>query len=226
MKMNIFKALIIGAPASGKGTISSRIVKYFDVKHISSGDILRNHMLNNTDLGLKAKQFVNNGHLVPDDIMLSLITSELKALGNSNWILDGFPRTKKQAEILQTLEPVQVALNLIVPFEVIIERVKGRWIHEPSGRIYNVEFNPPKVMGKDDVTGEDLIQRPDDQPEAVSKRLHVYSENISPVLEFYRQKGILKDFKGNTSNEIWPHVYRFLTNYMQSKSEFCEGKVL
>lgn len=217
-----FRSVIIGAPASGKGTISSRIVKYFNAKHVSSGDILRNHMSMNTDFGVKVKQFVNKGHLVPDKLMISLITSELRLLENNNWLLDGFPRTKEQAEELFANEPIDAALNLIVPIDIIIERVKGRWIHERSGRIYNIEYSPPKVMGKDDVTGEDLIQRPDDQPEAVRKRLQVYSDSINPVLEFYRKEGILKDFRGNTSNEIWPHVYNFLKNYMLPKAEFHE----
>ncbi|PNF18126.1 GTP:AMP phosphotransferase AK3, mitochondrial [Cryptotermes secundus] len=214
-----FKAVIIGAPASGKGTISSRIIKYFEVKHVSSGDILRSHMSRNTDFGLKVKQYVNKGHLVPDELMISLIKSELGLLKNNNWLLDGFPRTREQAEELYTKEPIDVALNLIVPFEIIIERVKGRWIHEPSGRIYNTEYSPPKITGKDDVTGEELIQRPDDQPEAVRKRLEVYSDSINPVLDFYRKKGILQDFKGNTSDEIWPLVYNFLKKYMVPKAE-------
>ncbi|KDR21790.1 GTP:AMP phosphotransferase AK3, mitochondrial [Zootermopsis nevadensis] len=218
--IKFFKAVIIGAPASGKGTISSRIINYFDVKHVSSGDILRSNMSMNTDLGLKVKQYVNKGHLVPDELMISLISNELGLLKNNNWILDGFPRTKEQAEELFTKEPIYVALNLIVPFEIIVERVKGRWIHERSGRVYNTEYSPPKVTGKDDVTGEDLIQRPDDQPEAVMKRLEIYSESINPILDFYRKKGILKDFRGKTSNEIWPLVYNFLKNYMTPKAEF------
>ncbi|PSN47879.1 GTP:AMP phosphotransferase AK3 [Blattella germanica] len=177
--LKAFKGVIIGAPASGKGTISSRIVKSFDVKHISSGDVLRHHMFNNT----------------------------------------GFPRTKMQAEALTTKVRLDAALNLVVPFDIIIDRVKGRWIHEPSGRIYNTEYSPPKIPGKDDITGDDLIQRPDDQPEAVKKRLEIYSSSIEPVLAFYREQGILKEFTGRSSNEIWPHVYDFLLKYMKPKSE-------
>jgi len=199
-------ALIVGAPGSGKGTISNWIVRDFGLKHVSSGDILRQHLQQGTPVGLKAKQFIDKGDLVPDETMVELISSELKNMEGVPWLLDGFPRTQPQAKALQGQAPVNVVINLDVPFETIIDRIKDRWIHPGSGRVYNLIFNPPKVAGKDDDTGEDLIQREDDKPESVRNRLEVFSKNTKPVLDFYREMGILKDFHGTESKKIWPHV--------------------
>lgn len=211
----MFKAAILGAPASGKGTISSRIVKNFDIIHVSSGDMLRNQCKKNTEIGKEANKYIEKGKLVPDEIMMDLVISELDSLNNKNWLLDGFPRTKLQAEKLFKKYPLNLAINLVVPFNIIIDRVKGRWIHVPSGRIYNVDFEAPKVPGKDDVTGEPLEQRPDDKPEAMRERLDNYSKQIEPVLQFYKQKKILREFHGETSNEIWPKVKEELAKYLK-----------
>lgn len=206
----ILKTLILGAPASGKGTISSRIVKRYNVEHVSSGDKLRDHIEKQSELGKEVKQYLNEGKLVPDDVMIKFMTTELIKIENKPWLLDGFPRTVAQANALWKVQPVDVVLNLIVPFEVIIDRVKSRWVHLPSGRVYNIGFNTPKVMGKDDNTGEELVQRPDDKPEAVQKRLEIYENITRPVINFYMEKGILKEFEGCTSDEIWPKVTTFL----------------
>lgn len=211
----MFKAAILGAPASGKGTISSRIVKNFDIIHVSSGDMLRNQCKKNTEIGKEANKYIEKGKLVPDEIMMDLVISELDSLNNKNWLLDGFPRTKLQAEKLFKKYPLNLAINLVVPFNIIIDRVKGRWIHVPSGRIYNVDFEAPKVPGKDDVTGEPLEQRPDDKPEAMRERLDNYSKQIEPVLQFYKQRKILREFHGETSNEIWPKVKEELAKYLK-----------
>ncbi|CAH0722736.1 unnamed protein product, partial [Brenthis ino] len=211
----ILKTLILGAPASGKGTISSRIVKKYNVEHVSSGDKLRDHIEKQTELGKEVKKYINEGKLVPDDVMIKFMTSELKKVESKSWLLDGFPRTVAQANALWQVQPVDVVLNLVVPFEVIIDRVKNRWVHLPSGRVYNIGFNTPKVMGKDDVTGEQLIQRPDDKPEAVQKRLEIYESVTRPVINFYKQKGILKEFEGRTSDEIWPKITAYLDSIFQ-----------
>merc|ERR1712200_332801 len=199
-------ALIIGAPGSGKGTISNWIVRDFGLTHVSSGDLLRAHMRDGTPLGKEAKAFIEKGDLVPDSVMVGLIASELKNMQGLPWLLDGFPRTQPQAKALQNQAPVNVVINLDVPFETIIDRIKDRWIHPGSGRVYNLIFNPPKVDGKDDETGEDLIQREDDKPESVRNRLEVFSKNTKPVLDFYREQGVLADFRGTESKKIWPHV--------------------
>uniref|UniRef100_A0A1B6DIL6 GTP:AMP phosphotransferase, mitochondrial n=1 Tax=Clastoptera arizonana TaxID=38151 RepID=A0A1B6DIL6_9HEMI len=212
--MQSLRALILGAPGSGKGTISARIVRKFDMKHISSGDILRNNILNKTPLGVAAKKFVDIGQLVPDDIMIDVISNELNKNSNENWLLDGFPRTRLQAEELYKRAPVDVVINLVVPFEIIIERIKHRWIHLPSGRVYNLQFNAPKTPGIDDKTGEKLVQRKDDRPEAVQRRLEIYSKTVDPILELYKKKDILEEFHGKTSDEIWPQVYKFLSSHI------------
>lgn len=210
VKAKLLKTLILGAPASGKGTISSRIVKKYNIEHISSGDKLRDHIEKQTELGIEVKKYLNEGKLVPDDVIIKFMIAELKQNSDKPWLLDGFPRTVAQANALWKVQPVDVVLNLEVPFDVIIERVKNRWVHLPSGRVYNIGFNTPKVMGKDDVTGEDLIQRPDDKPEAVLKRLEIYKSVTQPVINFYKDKGILKNFEGRTSDEIWPKVTSYL----------------
>ncbi|XP_046623193.1 GTP:AMP phosphotransferase AK3, mitochondrial isoform X2 [Neodiprion virginianus] len=168
-----FRAVILGAPASGKGTVSSRIVKSFNVTHVSSGDILRRHIMQKT----------------------------------------GFPRTVAQAERLQQLYPVNIVINLVVPHDVILKRVEGRWVHLPSGRVYNIGFNEPKVSGKDDVTGEPLVQRPDDKREVVERRLNDYAKNTEPVIEYYRKTGILSDFHGSTTDEMWPSIKDYVAKF-------------
>lgn len=210
VKSKLLKALILGAPGSGKGTISSRIVNKYNVLHISSGDILRDHIQKKTTLGKEVKSYLDEGKLVPDDVMIKFMMSEINKVSNVPWLLDGFPRTVGQANALWNVQPVDVVLNLSVPFEVIVDRVKNRWVHLPSGRVYNIGFNTPKVEGKDDITGEPLVQRPDDKPEAVKKRLEIYDSLTHPVITFYMEKGIIKEFSGRTSDEIWPKVTKYL----------------
>ncbi|XP_073989472.1 adenylate kinase 3 [Rhodnius prolixus] len=216
--LKAFKAVILGAPGSGKGTISSRIVRKFELKHIATGDILRNNIANKTPLGMKTKKFTDEGQLVPDEIMVDLILDEVSKC-NSNFLLDGFPRTKNQAIILNERTQIDVAINLIVPFDVIIERIQNRWIHLQSGRVYNVDFNAPKIAGIDDVTGEPLVQREDDKPTAIHKRLEIYSKTLGPVLEFYKDLGILEEFNGRTTDEIWPMIYKYLRMHITPISQ-------
>lgn len=216
--LKAFKAVILGAPGSGKGTISSRIVRKFEMKYIATGDILRNNIANKTPLGLKTQKFIDEGQLVPDEIMVDLILNEVNNC-NSNFLLDGFPRTKNQAIILNDKTPIDVAINLIVPFDIIIERIQNRWIHLPSGRVYNVDFNAPKIVGIDDITGEKLVQREDDKPTAIHKRLEIYSKTLGPVLEFYKDLGILEEFNGSTTDEIWPMIYKYLRSHITPISQ-------
>ncbi|XP_050732735.1 GTP:AMP phosphotransferase AK3, mitochondrial-like isoform X2 [Eriocheir sinensis] len=169
----LFKMVILGAPGSGKGTISSRILRDFGLKHLSSGDVLRSQVLKKTDLGQAAEKYMKSGKLVPDEMMVKLITSELAGIKTSSWLLDGFPRTRAQAE----------ALNQ----------------HE---------------KGKDDVTGEPLVQREDDKLESVKKRLELYAANTGPLKAFYLELGILQSFHGTESNEIWPRVHKYLQTYL------------
>ncbi|XP_048030436.1 GTP:AMP phosphotransferase AK3, mitochondrial [Megalobrama amblycephala] len=207
----VFRAVIMGAPGSGKGTVSSRIVQSFGLKHLSSGDMLRANIEAKTDLGLLMKSCIDQGQLVPDDVISRLILSSLRGIEQTSWLLDGFPRTVAQAEALDAVCDVDSVINLDVPFQTIRERLTSRWVHLPSGRVYNIDFNPPKKPGLDDVTGEPLVQRDDDSPETVSRRLKDYERQTQPVLEYYRSKGVLETFSGTETNKIWPHVHAFLT---------------
>lgn len=208
---SVFRAVIMGAPGSGKGTVSSRIAQSFGLKHLSSGDMLRANIEAKTDLGLLMKSCIDQGQLVPDDVISRLILSSLRGLEKTSWLLDGFPRTVAQAEALDCVYDVDSVINLDVPFQTIRERLTSRWVHLPSGRVYNIDFNPPKKPGLDDVTGEPLVQRDDDSPETVSRRLKDYERQTQPVLEYYRSKGVLETFSGTETNKIWPHVHIFLT---------------
>ncbi|XP_055064907.1 GTP:AMP phosphotransferase AK3, mitochondrial [Misgurnus anguillicaudatus] len=207
----VFRAVIMGAPGSGKGTVSGRITQGFGLKHLSSGDLLRANIEAKTDLGLLMKSCIDQGQLVPDDVISRLILSSLRSMKQSSWLLDGFPRTVAQAEALDSVCDVDSVINLDVPFQTIRERLTSRWVHLPSGRVYNIDFNPPKKPGLDDVTGEPLVQRDDDSPETVTRRLKDYERQTQPVLEYYRSKGVLETFKGTETNKIWPHVYAFLS---------------
>ncbi|NXD73672.1 KAD3 phosphotransferase, partial [Eolophus roseicapillus] len=170
-----------------------------------------------TEVGILAKSYIDQGRLIPDDIMTQLMLNELKGLDQYNWLLDGncflffcFPRTVAQAEALDKECRIDTVINLDVPFETIKCRLTARWIHPASGRVYNLEFSPPKVQGIDDITGEPLVQRDDDKPETVTKRLQAYDAQTKPVLEYYREKRLLKSFSGTETNKIWPHIYAFL----------------
>ncbi|KOX73294.1 GTP:AMP phosphotransferase, mitochondrial [Melipona quadrifasciata] len=232
-KAAAFRAVILGAPASGKGTMSARIVEHFKMTHISSGDKLRLHMKSNTELGKAVSNYVLSGKFVPDDIMISMINKEIELVADQNWLLDGFPRTLIQAEKLQKMHSVNLVLYLDVPVKVILDRVQNRWVHLPSGRVYNVGFNSPKVpvswnrnfdwysnislatcLGKDDVTGEPLSKRDDDKVEIVKERLERYRIATKPILEFYSNLGLLNTFRGNTTNELWPDVKKTLTKFL------------
>ncbi|XP_027565356.1 GTP:AMP phosphotransferase AK3, mitochondrial isoform X2 [Neopelma chrysocephalum] len=215
----LLRAVIMGPPGSGKGTVSARIIKHFGVKHLSSGDLLRDNMQKKTEVGILAKSYIDQGRLIPDDIMTQLMLTELKGLDQYNWLLDGFPRTVAQAEALDKECHVDTVIDLDVPFETIKCRLTARWIHPASGRVYNLEFSPPKVQGIDDITGEPLVQRDDDKPETVSRRLQAYDAQTKPVLEYYREKGLLKSFSGTETNKIWPHIYAFLQTKLPDVSQ-------
>lgn len=210
--------VILGAPGGGKGTICNKIIKDFAMKHISTGDLLRKHVHEKTDLGLKAKKFMDEGALVPDELIIDLLQSEIRdyqinsMASSASILLDGFPRTVKQAEELNKSFKVDVVINLKVPHEVIMERMAQRWIHFPSGRTYSYDYKPPKVIGVDDVTGEPLSQREDDKPEVVKKRLVAYETMTTPLIDFYKDLSYtkVKCFEGNQSDVIYPQIEKFL----------------
>ncbi|BBO20311.1 MAG: adenylate kinase [Burkholderiales bacterium] len=181
------KLILLGAPGAGKGTQAAFITEKYGIPQISTGDMLRAAVKAGTPLGLAAKKVMDAGQLVSDDIILGLIKERLQQPDCAKgFLFDGFPRTIPQAEALRTQGvDLDLVLEIDVPDEEIIKRMSGRRVHTASGRTYHVVFNPPKVTGKDDVTGEDLIQREDDKEETVRKRLDVYHSQTKPLVEFY-----------------------------------------
>jgi len=170
---------------------------------MSTGDLLRDHVKRGTELGKKCKVLMDNGDLIGDDIMTELVlTSAPKDA--TNLLLDGYPRTKAQAESLEKAMPVDFVLALDVPNEVIVGRVCDRWISPGTGAVYSYSYNPPKVEGKCDETGEDLVQRDDDKPESVLKRLKTYEDVTQPVIDFY--DGRSEVFRGETSDVIFEQI--------------------
>ncbi len=181
------RLILLGAPGAGKGTQAQYITEKYHIPQISTGDMLRAAVKAGTPLGVEAKKVMDAGGLVSDDIILGLIKERLQQPDCANgFLFDGFPRTIPQAEALREQG---VNLDYVVEVDVedeeIIKRMSGRRVHPASGRTYHVVFNPPKVEGKDDATGEDLIQREDDNPETVRKRLEVYHSQTKPLVEFY-----------------------------------------
>ena len=181
------RLILLGPPGAGKGTQANFIKEKFGIPQISTGDMLRAAVKAGTPLGIEAKKVMDAGGLVSDDIIIGLVKDRLQQPDcQAGYMFDGFPRTLPQADALKDAGvKVDVVLQIDVPDEEIIERMSGRRAHLPSGRTYHVKYNPPKVEGKDDVTGEDLVQRDDDREETVRKRLDVYHSQTKPLLDYY-----------------------------------------
>ncbi|KAA3649440.1 MAG: adenylate kinase [Rhodocyclaceae bacterium] len=181
------RLILLGPPGAGKGTQANFIKEKFGIPQISTGDMLRAAVKAGTPLGIEAKKVMDAGGLVSDEIIIGLVKDRLQQPDcQAGYMFDGFPRTLPQADALKDAGvKVDVVLQIDVPDEEIIERMSGRRAHLPSGRTYHVKYNPPKVEGKDDVTGEDLVQRDDDREETVRKRLDVYHSQTKPLLDYY-----------------------------------------
>ena len=181
------RLILLGAPGAGKGTQATFICQKFGIPQISTGDMLRAAVKAGTPLGLQAKSVMESGGLVSDDLIINLVKERIAQPDCANgFLFDGFPRTIPQAEAMKEAGvKLDYVLEIDVPFEAIIERMSGRRSHPASGRTYHVKFNPPKTAGMDDVTGEPLVQRPDDQEETVKKRLDVYSAQTRPLVDYY-----------------------------------------
>jgi adenylate kinase len=181
------RLILLGPPGAGKGTQATFITEAFDIPQISTGDMLRAAVKAGTPLGLAAKKVMDSGALVSDDIIIGLVRDRLKEADCTNgYLFDGFPRTLPQAEALKTAGvALDHVLEISVPPQEIIMRMSGRWTHPGSGRTYHTVFNPPKIAGKDDETGEDLIQRDDDKEETVRRRLDVYLDQTAPLIDYY-----------------------------------------
>jgi len=181
------RVILLGAPGAGKGTQATYIKEKFNIPQISTGDMLRAAVKAATALGLEAKKFMDAGGLVPDEVIIGMIQERIKDDDcKDGFLFDGFPRTIPQAEAMkQAGVDIDYVVEIDVPDEEIIKRMSGRRMHLASGRTYHVVFNPPKVAGKDDVTGEDLVQRDDDREETVMKRLEVYHSQTKPLVDYY-----------------------------------------
>jgi adenylate kinase len=181
------RVILLGAPGAGKGTQANYIKEKFNIPQVSTGDMLRAAVKAGTQLGLEAKKFMDAGGLVPDEVIIGLVKERIKDADCANgFLFDGFPRTIPQAEAMkQAGVGIDYVVEIDVPDEEIIKRMSGRRVHLASGRTYHVVFNPPKVAGKDDVTGEDLIQREDDHEATVMKRLEVYHSQTKPLVDYY-----------------------------------------
>ena len=181
------RLILLGAPGAGKGTQATQICRKYGIPQISTGDMLRAAVKAGTPLGLAAKKVMDSGALVSDDIIIGLVKERITQPDCANgFLFDGFPRTIPQAEAMKAAGvKLDVVLEIDVPDAAIIERMSGRRAHLPSGRTYHVKYNPPKVAGKDDLTGEDLVQREDDQEATVRKRLQVYQSQTRPLVDYY-----------------------------------------
>jgi adenylate kinase len=181
------RLILLGAPGAGKGTQATFICKKFGIPQISTGDMLRAAVKAGTPLGIAAKKVMDSGGLVGDDIIIGLVKERLAQPDCANgFLFDGFPRTIVQADAMKAASVnLDVVLEIDVPDEAIIERMSGRRVHLTSGRTYHIKFNPPKVDGVDDITGESLIQRDDDKEETVKKRLDVYQKQTRPLVSYY-----------------------------------------
>jgi adenylate kinase len=181
------RLILLGPPGAGKGTQAAFITETYGIPQISTGDMLRAALKAGTPLGVAAKKVMDAGNLVSDDIIVGLVRERLKAADCARgYLFDGFPRTIPQADALKDADvALDVVLEIDVPDASIVERMSGRRVHAASGRTYHVRFNPPSVAGKDDVTGDDLIQRDDDREETVRKRLVVYHAQTKPLIEYY-----------------------------------------
>ena len=200
------RLILLGAPGAGKGTQAQFICKQFAIPQISTGDMLRAAVKAGTELGIAAKKIMDAGGLVSDDIIIGLVKDRLtQADCSKGYLFDGFPRTIPQAQAMKDAGvPIDYVLEIDVPFDAIIDRMSGRRVHAASGRTYHVTFNPPKVDGKDDLTGEALIQRDDDKEETVRKRLQVYDDQTRPLVENYSTWAP----QSNTSDKVKAPAYR------------------
>jgi len=199
------RIMLIGPPGGGKGTQAKYIEDKWAIPQISTGDMLRENVKNATSLGIEAKNYMEKGELVPDQVILNMMESRFQNDDcKSGYILDGFPRTIPQAEGLSSLlstinQKLDIAILLKLDDDIIVKRMSGRRVHPDSGRVYHIEYNPPKIENKDDLTGEDLIIRPDDQESTVRNRLKVYQKQTYPLIEYYNKFNILNSIDANGS---------------------------
>ena len=211
------KIIMLGAPGAGKGTQAKMIAEKYGIPHISTGDIFRANIKNGTELGEKAKSYMDQGQLVPDELTLDLIMDRFKEDDCKNgYVLDGFPRTIPQAEALDAAlkangEKIDFAIDVDVPDENIVKRMGGRRACVNCGATYHIVYSPTKVEGKCDKCGEDLIVRDDDKPETVLSRLEVYHNQTQPLIDYYNEQGVLKTVDGTVDmKDVFDAIIKIL----------------
>jgi adenylate kinase len=212
--------IIFGPPGAGKGTQAKKMVDFYGIPQISTGDILRANVREGTELGLAAKAYMDKGELVPDEVLIGIIKNRLKEKDcEKGFILDGYPRTIPQADALATIldeinKPIDVVLNLEVPDEELVERVSGRLICSNCGASYHRTFNPPKKEDVCDVCGGKLLQREDDREEAVKNRLAVYKRQTQPLIDYYAKKSLLVSLDGTKGiDEVFEDIKAILAKF-------------
>ena len=209
--MTELNLILLGPPGAGKGTQAARLQEDFTLPYIGTGDLLREHRENDTELGVEAGEYMERGDLVPDGLVIAMILEKVEAEDDDGFLLDGFPRTLRQAEALdEAIEKrgrrLTAALLVDASDEVVIARLSGRR-QCSNGHLYHVEFDPPKHEGVCDQDGTKLTRRPDDEPETVAKRLETYHEQTEPLIEYYDERGLLRRFDGSRSpTEVHDHI--------------------
>lgn len=225
------RAVLLGPPGSGKGTQSPKLMKEYCVCHLATGDLLRAEVARQTPLGKEIKTEIDAGRLVNDELVLRMVSDNLdKPECKNGFLLDGFPRTTVQAvKLEELLEKRQEPLDCVVEFNIddglLFRRICGRWFHLTSGRSYHEEFYPPKVPGKDDITGEPLIRRADDNPETLRKRLATYHKQTSPLINFYKQRRLLRTVDASLdSTTIFERINKIFEDMKRYNDEMFSQK--
>ncbi|NXB48293.1 KAD4 kinase, partial [Leucopsar rothschildi] len=216
MASKLLRAVVLGPPGSGKGTVCERIARSFGLQHLSSGQFLR-ESLGGGGGESRSRGGSHRAPGVPEqpwllDVWLHPCSFPASHSHFCAAACPGFPRTLGQAKALDGICELDLVISLNIPFETLKDRLSARWVHPASGRVYNMDFNPPHTQGVDDLTGEPLVQREEDKPEAVAARLRKYKDAAKPVIELYKSRGILYSFSGTETNKIWPYVYSLLSS--------------